>query len=189
MEAILEAHLGPALETALAMFPFVILNFHSDNGSEFINSTVATLLNKLLAEQTKSRSGRTNDNALVESKNGSVIRKHMGYWHIEQKFAPMIDWFYREHFDVYLNFHRPCAFATATIDEKGRRRKKYELCQTPYERLKSIKKAADYLREGITLQALGAIAAVQSDNEAAAAMQTARDKTFKLIFAQQKPTA
>jgi transposase InsO family protein len=188
VETISESHLEPALAAALAMFPFAILNFHSDNGSEFINDKVAKLLNKLLAEQTKSRSGRTNDNALVESKNGSVIRKHMGYWHIEQKFAPMIDRFYREHFDVYLNFHRPCAFATVTIDEKGRRRKKYETYQTPYERLKSIKKVAQYLCEGITLQALDAVAARQSDNEAAAAMQRARDKIFKSILAQQKQT-
>ena len=187
--AISEAHLAPALEAALARFPFVILNFHSDNGGEFINGTVAQLLNKLLAEQTKSRSGRTNDNALVESKNGSVIRKHMGYWHIERGHAGLIDQFYQEYFNAYLNFHRPCAFATVTIDEKGRRRKKYETYQTPYERLKSIKTAAQYLRQGLNLQALDKIAFRQSDNEAAAAMQRARDRLFKTIAAVSKATA
>ena len=118
--AISEAHLEPALEAALAKFPFVVVNFHSDNGGEFINGVVAQLLNDLLVKQTKSRSGRTNDNALVEGKNGSVIRKHMGYWHIERTFAPLIDQFYQEYFNSYLNFHRPCAFATVTVDEKGR---------------------------------------------------------------------
>lgn len=181
VEAISEAHLEPALEAALGMFPFEILNFHSDNGGEFINGTVAKLLTKLLAEQTKSRSGRTNDNALVEGKNGSVIRKHMGYWHIERKHAPVIDQFYREHFDAYLNFHRPCAFATVTIDEKGRRRKKYETYQTPYERLRLIRGVGKHLREGVTLQALDKIAARQSDNEAATAMQAARDRLFKKL--------
>lgn len=181
VEAISEAHLWPALEAALARFPFEILNFHSDNGGEFINASVAQMLNKLLAEQTKSRSGRTNDNALVESKNGSVIRKHMGYWHIERRFAPLIDAFYQEHFNGYLNFHRPCAFATVTIDEKGRRRKTYETYQTPYERLKSLKGAAKYLREGVTFKALDALAAAQTDNQAAAAMQAARDGLFKRL--------
>jgi transposase InsO family protein len=189
VEAISEAHLGPALDAALAMFPFEILNVHSDNGGEYINGTVAKLLNKLLVEQTKSRSGRSNDNALVESKNGSVIRKHMGFWHIERKHAPLIDQFYRDHFDVYLNFHRPCAFATVTIDEKGRRHKKYETYQTPHERLKSIKGFAKHLREGVTLQALDKIAAKQSDNEAAAAMQVARDRLFKKLGALRTPTA
>lgn len=189
VEAISQAHLEPALEAALAMFPFCILNFHSDNGGEFINGTVATLLNKLLAEQTKSRSGRCNDNALVEGKNGSVIRKHMGYWHIERKYASIIDQFYQEHFNAYLNFHRPCAFATVTIDEKGRRRKKYETYQTPYERLKSIKKPGQYLRKGLSIEAMDKIAASQSDNEAAAAMQRARNKLFKTIATTRERTA
>lgn len=185
--AISEAHLGPLLEAALVLFPFVIVNFHSDNGSEFINWTVAKILNRLLAEQTKSRSGRTNDNALIESKNGSVIRKHMGYSHIDQAFAPLIDRFYLEHFNAYLNFHRPCAFATITIDDKGRRRKKYETYETPFERLKSIvkvmspKAARACLREGVTLASLEKIAAAQSDNAAAEAMQTALRGLFKRL--------
>ena len=185
--AISEDHLGPILEAALVMFPFVIVNFHSDNGGEFINSTVAKLLNRLLAEQTKSRSNRTNDNALVESKNGSVIRKHMGYSHIDRAFAPIIDRFYLEHFNAYLNFHRPCAFATVTIDEKGRRRKKYETYQTPFERLKSIVKAMQpqaaktCLRKGITLASLDKIASAQSDNAAAEGMQTALRGLFKRL--------
>jgi transposase InsO family protein len=56
--------------------------FHSDNGSEFINHTAAKLLNKLLIEQTKSRPRHSNDNGLVESKNGAIARKRMRYTHI-----------------------------------------------------------------------------------------------------------
>jgi len=180
--SISEAHLGPLLEVALWLFPFLIVNFHSDNGKEFLNGIVAKLLNKLLIEQTKSRCNRTNDNALVEGKNGSVIRKHMGHWHIEQKHAPLINQFYEEHFNPYLNFHRPCGFATVTVDEKGRRTKKYKTYQTPYERLKMIveaEKKPKYLREGVTLKALDVIAAKQTDNEAAALMQSARDRIFR----------
>src|SRR5262249_26086091 len=55
-----EAYLIPVLEALLEQFPFRIHGFHSDNGSEFINHTVARLLNKLLIEQTKSRPGRSN---------------------------------------------------------------------------------------------------------------------------------
>lgn len=181
VETISEIHLEPVVEEAMRAFPFGILGFHSDNGSEYINFVIAKLLSKLLVEQTKSRSGRTNDNALVEGKNGSVIRKHMGYWHIEQKHAPLINRFYQEHFNEYLNFHRPCGFATVEVDEKGRRRKKYETYQTPYERLKSIEEVEKYLRKGVSLEALDAIAAKQTDNEAAAAMQTARDKLLRKL--------
>lgn len=187
VEAISEAHLGPALAAALLLFPFVIRGFHSDNGSEYVNAVVAKLLNKLLVEQTKSRSGRTNDNALAESKNGSVIRKHMGYGHIPREHASEIQRFYEGHFNSYLNFHRPCGFATVTVDEKGRRRKKYETYQTPYERLRTIltamgaEAAKACLREGVTLEALDEIAGKQTDNEAAAAMQAARDRLFRRL--------
>ena len=178
VERISERYLAPVLEEALGMFPFVISGFHSDNGSEFINDVVAQLLNKLLIEQTKSRSGRTNDNALVEGKNGSVVRKHMGYWHIEQRHAPLINGFYRDYFNVYLNFHRPCGFATVTVDEKGKRRKKYETYRTPYDRLKSLKKPDQYLREDTTFEALDKVAVHKTDNEFAQMMQKAKDKLF-----------
>lgn len=74
-ERISEAYLLPVLQDLMAQFPFEILGFHSDNGSEYINKTVASLLEKMRVEQTKSRSRHSNDNALAESKNGSVVRK------------------------------------------------------------------------------------------------------------------
>jgi transposase InsO family protein len=55
VERISEAWLMPLLESITEQFPFVILKFHSDNGSEFLHKTVARLLEKLLIEQTKSR--------------------------------------------------------------------------------------------------------------------------------------
>jgi hypothetical protein len=78
VEQISEAFLLPMLKEMLAQFPFRIRGFHSDNGSEYINHLVAELLGKLLIEQTKSRPRHSNDNGLAESKNGAVVRKHMG---------------------------------------------------------------------------------------------------------------
>ena len=94
VEHISEAWLEPLLLSMLEQFPFRILGFHSDNGSEFINHNVEKLLNKLLIEQTKSRPRHSNDNGLVESKNGAVIRKHMGFDHIASNHAGRISVFY-----------------------------------------------------------------------------------------------
>jgi hypothetical protein len=124
-----EAWLMPVLEAMLAQFPFRIRGFLSDwvrvsttpvlvssqvrvsimlvARSEFINQNVAQLLDKLLVEQTKSRPRHSNDNGLAETKNGWVIRKHIGYGHIGAAHAEAFDQFYREHFNPYLNFHRP----------------------------------------------------------------------------------
>ena len=104
----------------MAAFSFVILGFHSDNGSEYINHQMAKLLEKLRVEQTKSRSRQTNDNALAESKNASTVRKHWGYSHIPQHFAGQVNAFTTEVLSPYLNFHRPCHFPTEYTDKKGR---------------------------------------------------------------------
>ncbi|WP_321473458.1 hypothetical protein [uncultured Paludibaculum sp.] len=77
-QAINENHLIPVLEQKLARYPFRILGFHSDNGSEYLNHRVAAMLNKLLVEFIKSRLCRSTDNALVEGKHGAMVRKHMG---------------------------------------------------------------------------------------------------------------
>ena len=179
VEGISEQFLSPLLKELLARFPFVILNFHSDNGSEYINYVVAEILKKLLIEQTKSRSRRTNDNALVESKNGAVIRKHMGRNYIQKKEARTINIFLRDYMDDYLNFHRPSGFATDYVDEKGKIKKKYETYMTPYERLNSLPDFEQYLKPEITANILASLSLKQSDNESAQKMQIAKSKLFK----------
>ena len=154
VEGISEYFLEPLLLELLAMFPFIILGFHSDNGSEYVNKVVAELLNKLRIEQTKSRSRKTNDNALVEGKNGAVIRKHMGYIHIPKKYASMINEYYRDYFNPYINFHRYCAYPTDYVSNKGRVKKKYEIYMTPCQKLLSIPDVEQYLKLGVTKQSL-----------------------------------
>ena len=174
-----ELYLVPLLKSMLRQFPFRILGFHTDNGSEFINRTVAELLNKLLIEQTKSRPRQSGDNGLIETKNGAIIRKHIGYGYIDARHADQINSFYREHMNPYLNYHRPCAQADVKIDSKGRKRVSYTRYQTPLETLSLLDKPAQYLREGLTMNALKRVAAAISDTDAARRMQQAKAKLFE----------
>jgi transposase len=171
-----EQYLLPVLEAMLHQFPFCILGFHADNGSEFVNHTVAKLLHKLLVEFTRSRPNRSSDNALVEGKNGAIIRKHLGYGHIGSEYAHRIQRFYLAHFNPYLNYHRPCGFAQVQLDERGRRRRRYrqEDYMTPYERLRSLPEAHRYLREGLRWELLDRLAYQLSDTEAATRMTRAK---------------
>jgi len=178
---IAEAYLKPLLEAMLRQFPFRIQGFHTDNGSEFINRTVAELLNKLLIEQTKSRPRQSGDNGLVETKNGAVIRKHIGYGYIDAGHADTINSFYREYLNPYLNYHRPCAQADVQFDEKGRKRVRYRRYQTPLETLLALDKPAKYLRQGLSINALKRLAAALSDTEAARRMQQAKNKLFEKL--------
>lgn len=183
VEKISEAYLIPVLEELLATFPFVILGFHSDNGSEYVNHVVAKLLNKLHIEMTKSRSRHSNDNALAESKNGAIVRKYLGYTHIAQKWAPLINEFNRQHLVPYLNFHRPCYFAEIKIDAKGKEKKvyPYRSMMTPYEKLKSLLNAAAYLKAGVSFEALEVQMLSCTDLQAAKAMKKAQSELFKQI--------
>jgi len=169
------------LAAMLRQFPFPIRGFHSDNGSEFINQTVARLLNKLLIEQTKSRPRHSNDNGLVETKNGAVIRKHMGYGYLQAEHAEPIQQFYNAHLNPYLNYHRPCAQADIQVDEKGRQRHHYRRYQTPLETLLVLAPPAPVLRPGLTVAVLRRIAAAVSDTEAAQRMQQAKAKLFERL--------
>jgi len=177
-----EFWLLPVLEVILAQFPFVVLGFHSDNGSEFINHRVAELLNKLLIEQTKSRPRHSNDNGLVESKNGSVIRKHLGYRHIPAEHAGAIHDFYRDHLNPYLNFHRPCGQAEIITDAKGKEKRIYKQYATPWESFRHLPDAAQYLSPGQTMAALETEALRFSDTEAARRMQQAKHELFRSFY-------
>jgi len=183
VERISEAYLVPVLETILLQFPFVIRGFHSDNGSEFVNRIVAQLLNKMLIRFTKSRPRHSNDNGLVESKNGSVVRKQLGYAYIPQSCAELVNGFNRDFFNPYINFHRPCFFPVSVIDSKGKIKKTYPYkdVMTPYGKLNSLPQAGNYLRLGITFERLEKIANQMSDNQFAERMVNARSNLFQQI--------
>ena len=184
VEKISENYLAPAVENLMADFPFAIRGFHTDNGSEFVNKTVASLLNRLLVRFTKCRPRHSNDNGLIECKNGAVIRKQFGYAHIPQKHADVLNDYHRTFLNPYINFHRPCHFPVSVVDEKGKVKKTYppEEVMTPYERLKSLPQSASLLRPGLTFEVLEARANELSDNEFAERMEKTRSNLFERIL-------
>jgi len=174
-----ELWLLPVLEALLAQFPFVIRGFHSDNGSEFINYNVARLLDNLLIEQTKSRAHHTGDNGLVETKNGAIIRKHIGYGYIDAQHAEAMNQFHRDHLNPYINFHRPCAVPKVLTAANGKRRRIYLRWATPFEMFRELPGCEKHLRPHLTLAELDRFVQTQSDTEAALAMQRAKRKLFQ----------
>lgn len=181
-----EAYLIPVLEAILEQFPFRVIGFHSDNGSEFINHRVAKLLEKLLIEQTKSRPRHSNDNGLAESKNGAVIRKHMGYHYIASHHATAIQAFYQEQLNPYLNFHRPCGVPELEVDGKGKSRRVYRWYATPWEILRQLPELPRYLKSDVIAAELEQQAQRKSDTAAAREMQAAKRKLFG-SFLQTRP--
>jgi transposase InsO family protein len=181
VERITDNHIAAILESLLNQFPFIIKGFHSDNGGEFVNQIVAEILNKLTIRFTRSRPRQSEDNGLVESKNGAVIRKNLGYAHMPQKCAQLLNSYHRTILNPYINFHRPCFFPVTEIDHKGKIKKRYpyDKINTPHEKLKSLPDVESYLRPGVTLIMLDAYANQMSDNNFAERMVKARSNLFK----------
>ena len=175
----------PILRKIIETYPFKILGFHCDNGSEYINKFVVTLLNELMIDLTKSRPRRSNDNGLIETKNGSIIRTWIGYGFIDKRFANDLNEFYFGCFNEYLNFHRPCAFSSIKELPNGKIKKiyKFEDYATPYDKLKSLPNAKQYLKKGITFKKLDQQFLFRNCNEHAEIVQSERQKLFNKIFA------
>jgi hypothetical protein len=174
-------NLKPVLEAILHQFPFLILGFHVDNGSEYINYGICEMMEVMMVEFTKSRACRSQDNALVEGKNGAIVRKLIGYGHIPAGHSETLHKFYTAQLNPYLNFHRPCGFATVTVDARGKRKRQYRLedYATPYQKLKSLPGGAGYLKAGTTMEALARTAAAMSDTEFARKMGAAKSKVLR----------
>jgi hypothetical protein len=116
---------------------------------------------------------------LAEAKNGAVVRKHMGHNYIAAGHAAAIDAFYQEHFNPYLNFHRPCGVPERKVNRKGKEKRVYRWYATPWEILRQLPGLARHLKEGVTIQELEQRARRQTDTAAAEAMQKAKQKLFE----------
>jgi len=174
-------NLKPVLEAMLHQFPFPILGAHFDNGSEYINYSMDEMMKAMMVEFTKSRACRSQDNALVEGKNGAVIRKLIGYGHIPAEHAGKVHAFYAAHMNPYLNFHRPCGFATVSLDARGKRERTYKTGDyaTPCQKLRMLPGVAAKLKPGISLEDLDRKAAEMSDTEFARRMGAAKIKMLR----------
>ena len=176
--------LVPRLKALLSAFPFRIEAFHADNGSEYVNRQVAALLNRLhIGTFTKSRPRHCNDNALVESKNGSVVRRWLGHVHVPHALVPKVNAFLDRALCPFLNFHRPCLFPTEVIGPDGRVRRRYRQqdVATPHERFRTTPDAEGFLKPDVTFEALDQLATAATALDAAKAVQRARDELFRAI--------
>ncbi|MGJ7511674.1 DDE-type integrase/transposase/recombinase [Variovorax sp. GT1P44] len=184
-------HMLPVLRDMLAQFPFKILGFHSDGGSEYVNYEVARMLEEERIDFTRSRPRQCSDNALAESKNGNVVRRQFGYSYVPAERAILFNDFCKAHLNPFLNFHRPCLFGTEVPDLKkpGRLRRihRHEDVMTPLEKLAILPDASNFLREGITMEGLHQLALSQTDIEAARQVREAREAMLHQVAVETRP--
>ena len=100
---------------------------------------------------------------------------------IPQQHAEQVQKFYTAYLNPYLNYHRPCGFATVTYNARGKRQRRYPPADyaTPYEKLKSLPGAEQYLKSSTGFAQLDQRTERLSDTEWAKKMGAAKSKLLR----------
>jgi hypothetical protein len=124
-----------ALDRIRETMPFPLLSIDTDNGSEFVNEAVIAFCAKHGIEFTRSRPYRKNDQAWVEQKNGSVVRRLVGYGRLEGiAAAEALARLYAAS-RLFVNFFQPSFKLAEKRREGSRVFKRYHAPATPCARL------------------------------------------------------
>ena len=141
-----QVHVFAALETERARLPFPLLGIDSDNGSEFINDELKRYCESEKITFTRGRVGRKNDNAFVEEKNWSVVRRLVGYARYDTpKQVAQLNALYRVYC-VYFNHFLPVTKLIQTERHGSRSKKIYDKPKTPYQRVLDAPEVADAVK-------------------------------------------
>lgn len=125
-----------ALKRVRERIPFECKGLDSDNGSEFINDILYKYCRREKLEFTRSRPGRKNDNAYIEQKNWTHVRKVLGYLRYDSpKELMIINDLYQHELRLYKNFFQPVMKLASKERIGGRVKRKYDVPQSPYQRL------------------------------------------------------
>ena len=123
-----------SLKKGRERLPFPLLGLDTDNGGEFLNYTLLAYCEQESITFTRSRAYKKNDQCHVEQKNGSIVRRFVGYERFEG-LAPcrVLSQLYQV-LRLYVNFFQPSMKLISKKREVGRVTKKYDTARTPYQR-------------------------------------------------------
>ena len=130
-----EADVIAALKAAQQILPFLLIGLDTDNGSEFINYALLNFCKTQKITFTRSRAYKKNDQAHVEEKNGSIVRKLIGYDRYEGINAYNALSKLYAVLRLYVNFFQPSLKLISKKREGTKVTKKYDVAKTPYQRI------------------------------------------------------
>ena len=137
-----------ALKEIRERTPFEWKGLDSDNGSEFINQILYKYCDREKLEFTRSRPNRKNDNAYIEQKNWTHVRKVLGYLRYDTPEELMImNDLYHHELRLYKNFFQPVMKLVSKERIGGRIKRKYGVPHTPYQSLMESGQVSTEARE------------------------------------------
>jgi len=127
------------MEKVMELLPVKLKGIDCDNGAEFLNYEMVAWCKSRKITFTRSRAYRKNDQAHVEEKNGSVVRKLVGYDRFEGREALKIMTDLYSVSRLYINYFQPSMKLMKKTRIGAKVTKEYDAAKTPLERLLSLK--------------------------------------------------
>ena len=125
-----------ALEQIARRLPFALVGIDSDNGTEFINWNLKRWAQRHRITFTRSRPYKKNDNAHIEQKNFTHVRKVIGYMRLDTgKQQAMLNDLYRNDLRLYINFFQPSQKLIKKERVGSKIKRVYDTAKTPYQRV------------------------------------------------------
>jgi hypothetical protein len=116
-------------------FPFRIRELHPDNDSALVNDLLLNWCREQRIELSRSRPYQKNDNAWVEQKNWTHVRKVVGYRRFDNtNELRLLNEIYAV-LRLYKNFFLPTIKLASKTRVNGRIKRTYDQARTPYRRV------------------------------------------------------
>ena len=132
--------------------PSTTLSRHSDSGSEFLNYYFLGETQKSHIDQTRSRSGKKNDNAFIEERNGHIVRKWIGYDRFDTEAHVVALNAVYEKLDLFLNHFQAVRRCVKRERIGSKYVRVYDAPQTPYARALAHRKISKLQKEKLRTQ-------------------------------------
>lgn len=130
--------------------PVPLLGFDTDNGGEFLNTTVVAWCSEQRITFTRTRPYRKNDNCFVEQKNGAVVRQAVGYLRYDTDAELEVLAQLYTHLGPYVNFFQPQMRLVEKTREGAKVRRSDDTAQTPYQRLLASPHVSPEAKQALT---------------------------------------
>jgi len=142
-----EQAVGTAIAHARTLLPVPVLGLDSDNGGEFINHHLVRYCQREEITFTRCRPYKKNDQCHVEQKNYSIVRQTIGYDRYEGEVAYAALATVYTTLRLYTNFFQPSVQLVSKQREGGKVTKRYDVAQTPYQRMLAAPAVKEQVKE------------------------------------------
>lgn len=139
-----------AIKCVREQLPFILGGLDSDNGGEFINDQLYRYCQENNIQFTRSRPYMKKDNAHIEQKNWTLVRRILGYDRFDTQYQlDLINDLYDNELRLFINFFQPTMKLEKKVRIGSKYKRKYDTPKTPYQRVLECKEVSEERKENL----------------------------------------